>query len=71
MLLGTDVAGKRCGECGCELKLDSDICPLCGAAPTAKRSRPRPVPEPDIDRYQSDVRKLREELKRLRDAEAS
>lgn len=69
---------KECAECGAELRLRSAPCPLCGTDPEAQ---PKPAawaaPAKEIadvenvDDYQSDLRKLREELRRLREAEAS
>lgn len=59
----------RCEECGAQLKLGLDSCPLCGAdlsaEPSAKKSA-------DAETYHSNVRDLREELRKLRshDAEA-
>lgn len=72
------MAPKECAECGAELSLHSAPCPLCGTdpeAPPKSASWKAPVkktkPAADVDGYQSDLRKLREELKRLREAEAS
>jgi hypothetical protein len=59
---------KRCGECGAELRQGVSSCPLCGAdsdAPGAADSWAAPVVE--VDDYQSNVRHLREQLKKLRD----
>ena len=67
------MAAKRCAECGAELRLRSAPCPLCGTDPeeveATKTKKPDPVT--DVAGYQKDLRKLREELKRLREAEAS
>ncbi|MDQ4144551.1 MAG: hypothetical protein M3198_12565 [Actinomycetota bacterium] len=70
------MAVKECTECGAELRLRSAPCPLCGTDPeTASKSlswaAPKKEPVRNVDGYQSDLRKLREELKRLREAEAS
>ena len=67
---------KKCGECGAELELRSAACPLCGADPSVDPGwgdkAPVKSPPPDVDRYHSDLRRLRAELKRLREeAEAS
>ena len=64
---------KRCAECGAELRLRSAPCPLCGTDPEAAEG---PVVKPveivaDVANYQKDLRKLRDELKKLREAEAS
>jgi rRNA maturation protein Nop10 len=55
---------EKCSECGAELRLRPASCPLCGAD-LAEWAAPRSVP--DEDTYQSNVRQLRDELKRLRD----
>lgn len=69
------MGAKRCAECGAELRLCSAPCPLCGQEPEAAKEKPNgdKVVEPvaDVAGYQKDLRKLREELKRLREAEAS
>lgn len=65
------MAAKRCAECGAELELRSAPCPLCGTEMSSKTSEKKPKPVADVATYQSDLRKLREELKRLREAEAS
>ena len=59
----------RCEECGAQLKLGLDSCPLCGAEFS---SEPEKKKGPDAETYHSNVRELREELRRLRshDAEA-
>ena len=67
---------KRCAECGAELELRSAACPLCGSDPEAKpdwgKADAERADPPDVDRYHSDLRRLRAELKRLREeAEAS
>jgi hypothetical protein len=59
------MSARRCGGCGAELKLRSEPCPLCGCSSVALRERaPRPL---DVGRYQSDVRELREQLRKLRE----
>ena len=59
----------RCEECGAQLKLGLDSCPLCGTefSPESEKKK-----APDAETYHSNVRELREELRRLRshDAEA-
>jgi predicted amidophosphoribosyltransferase len=67
---------KRCAECGAELRLRSAPCPLCGTDPEKPQEPATTRPEPraqvaDVANYQKDMRKLREELKKLREAEAS
>ena len=57
---------KRCTECGAELRLGPAPCPLCGAEQQPKPTRV-PVKSVDPDDYQSSVRDLREQLKKLRD----
>jgi predicted amidophosphoribosyltransferase len=70
------VGAKRCSECGAQLRLRSTLCPLCGAEEAAAKRPAKDEPGPDamvvtVDDYQSDIRRLRDELRRLRDAEAS
>jgi predicted amidophosphoribosyltransferase len=77
------MGAKRCRECGAQLRQRSNSCPLCGAdekpadakpKPDQAQTPPRPKPVPavvSVDDYHSDLRKLRAELRRLRDAEAS
>ena len=68
MLVGEVVKAQRCSECGAELRLSSASCPLCGTEPGAeKRPTHAPVKPIDKDSYQSDLRALREQLRRLRD----
>jgi hypothetical protein len=71
----------RCGECGVELTLGPRApCPLCGTEPPgpklgsvdslseSQRSRGTEANPgvADVDSYQSDVQRLREQLRRLR-----
>jgi predicted amidophosphoribosyltransferase len=66
----------RCKGCGAELKPGADACPLCGTesgravvrerAPGLERFKTPDAPV-SVDDYQADVRKLREQLRRLRD----
>ena len=72
------MGAKNCAGCGAELRLRSAPCPLCGTDPDAVKpadwseSRKQKDAEPrEVASYQSDLRKLRDELKRLREAEAS
>jgi hypothetical protein len=70
------MGAKRCKECGAQLRLRSTSCPLCGTgeetdAPKAPGRGKSETSVVNVDDYQSDIRKLREELRRLRDAEAS
>ena len=55
---------QRCAACGAELRLRPTRCPLCGAEPSAPA---RPPKKRSTESYQSDVRKLRAQLKKLRD----
>jgi predicted amidophosphoribosyltransferase len=56
---------EKCSECGAELRLRPASCPLCG---TDLWTAPEVVAVPeDEETYQSNVRQLRDELKRLRD----
>lgn len=66
------MAVKRCSECGAELKAGPARCPLCGAEPGAPDERDWSAKTENVDHYQSDVRDLRDQLKKLRgeDAEA-
>ena len=57
---------KKCNECGAELRQGVANCPLCGAAEDARPSDSW-VPVVEVDDYQSNVRQLREQLKKLRD----
>lgn len=62
----------RCSECGVELRHESERCPLCGHDVHESMSR-HPAGKLDDEAYRSNVRDLRDELRRLRseeDAEA-
>ena len=61
---------KRCSECGAELRLGPARCPLCGAEPRTTAEPQGPGKVENVDHYQSDVRKLRDQLKRLREEDA-
>ncbi|HEX3325903.1 MAG TPA: hypothetical protein VHV50_02800 [Actinomycetota bacterium] len=59
---------KRCGECGAQLRQGVANCPLCGADSDAAGAADRwAAPVVEVDSYQSNVRNLREQLKKLRD----
>ena len=60
---------QKCSECGAELRLRPHRCPLCGADVT-REPKPKPRRTLTVDRYQEDVRALREQLKKLRDGGA-
>jgi predicted amidophosphoribosyltransferase len=61
----------RCKGCGAELEIGPEHCPLCGAEPrTTIRpagARPRSREPVAVDDYQASIRKLRAQLRRLRD----
>ena len=57
----------RCRGCGADLVLGADRCPLCGAEAGTTESRKPKRERLTVEDYQSDVRSLREQLKRLRD----
>ena len=64
------MAAKNCAECGAELELRSTSCPLCGTQrkESVKWTVSKKPAEPeDIEGYQSDLRKLRAQLKKIRD----
>ena len=63
------MAVKRCSECGAELRLGPARCPLCGSDPSATRNW-APKKADDVDHYQADLRKLRAQLKELREEDA-
>jgi uncharacterized Zn finger protein (UPF0148 family) len=56
---------KHCSECGAELRLRPTRCPLCGAGAGAEVEA-----KTDPETYQSNVRLLRDELRKLREADA-
>ena len=56
---------RICSACGAELRLRPHHCPLCGADVSEKR--PEPDAETNVERYQEGLRKLRKQLKKLRD----
>jgi predicted RNA-binding protein with PUA domain len=58
------MARKWCSECGAELVLRPASCPLCGAEVTGFPETKKPT---DVESYQSDVQKLRKQLRALRD----
>jgi predicted amidophosphoribosyltransferase len=58
----------RCPGCGAELELGPARCPLCGAEATLTSAKRREAS--NVDDYQLKIRRLREQLKRLRDGEA-
>jgi RNA polymerase subunit RPABC4/transcription elongation factor Spt4 len=58
---------KRCAECGAELREGVGSCPLCGTDGDAPVADPWDKALVEIDRYHSNVRQLREQLKKLRD----
>jgi predicted amidophosphoribosyltransferase len=59
---------QKCSECGAEFRLGPASCPLCGAALVQLQGDAGKEPDPDV--YRSNVRELREELKRLREQDA-
>jgi predicted amidophosphoribosyltransferase len=58
---------KRCNECGAELRQGAGGCPLCGASEDAPVTPDSWAPVVEVDSYQTNVRQLREQLKKLRD----
>ena len=60
------MSARRCGTCGAEVRVVSEPCPLCGGTSVARPAVRRKRAE-DVERYQRDVRALREQLRRLRE----
>ncbi len=58
---------QKCSECGAELRLRPASCPLCGADVKQWDASAPALNEED---YRSNVRELREELRKLREGEA-
>ena len=58
----------KCGGCGAEIRLGPASCPLCGKfvgnPPPAEQSRRKR--SQSVEDYQDDLRRLREELDKLR-----
>jgi hypothetical protein len=62
---------RRCTECGAGLASRAAQCPLCGAAAADQIRAAKPVAVSEIERYQADVRRLREQLKEMRGARSA
>lgn len=64
------MAAKDCAECGAELEPRSTSCPLCGTQRQESVkwtvSKKPDAPE-NVEDYQADLRKLRAQLKKIRD----
>lgn len=56
-----------CSGCGVVLKDRPTSCPLCGAELTPREVAPPRPQDLEAEDYQNDVRRLREELRKLRD----
>ncbi|MDQ3645347.1 MAG: hypothetical protein M3345_00255 [Actinomycetota bacterium] len=52
---------ESCGECGAELRLGPAACPLCGADAVVPPAAPL-----EVEDYHDRVRRLRDELIKLR-----
>ena len=61
---------KLCSECGAELEPGPALCPLCGTPARAEKDWSDKPPTGGVDDYHSDLRKLKAQLKRLRDDDA-
>jgi hypothetical protein len=67
------MAAKNCVECGAELQLSSNSCPLCGAEReesvkwTVSKKKVEPVEPAELEDYQASVRELHEQLRKIRD----
>ena len=66
------MAAKNCVECGAELQLSSNSCPLCGAERketvrwTVSKKKKKVEPA-ELEDYQASVRELHEQLRKIRD----
>jgi hypothetical protein len=61
------MAGRLCDECGAGLEARATLCPLCGSSAPIVEAVSEPQGASDIDGYQSNVRRLREQLRQLRE----
>ena len=60
------MGATSCTECGAGVEPAARTCRLCGAE--VGPARPKSLRASDVERYQSDVRELREQLRRMREA---
>ncbi len=63
------MAAKNCAECGAELEPRSTSCPLCGTQRQESvkwTAAKKPAGPEAIEGYQADLRKLRAQLKKIR-----